>query len=231
MKTLSKIALGLSFTLGGITPVLAHYLWIEQAPVESVKLYFGEIQEGVREVSGGRLDSIRELKAWTSNADGARQEMTVTQQPEYFDLGKAKSAGPVLAESLATPVREPKKAGDVSVKPLYYTRFNPASGISTKKPELMLDILPEAGSTDALTVYFNNAPLPQAKVLVYAPNLWMQEHTTDESGKIKINTPWAGRYVVDVAHKVEKPGEFEGKKFATTSHRSTLSLEVAAGAK
>ena len=36
-----------------------HYLWLERAPAGHARLYFGEVQEGAREVSGGRLDEMR----------------------------------------------------------------------------------------------------------------------------------------------------------------------------
>lgn len=79
---------------------------------------------------------------------------------------------------------------------------------------------------NAFAVYFKKIPLPKAKIMVYAPNLWMQEHHSDENGKVKITTPWPGLYVPEVIHTEKQPGEFQGKKFSAVRHRATLSFNT-----
>lgn len=110
---------------------------------------------------------------------------------------------------------------------MFYARFSPLLERSGTKPELMLDILP-GSEAHAFTVYFRNAPLAKTKVMVYAPNFWMQEHPTDENGKVKITTPWLGQYVLEAIY-LEKPlGEFQGQKFEAFRHRATLTFNIPA---
>jgi hypothetical protein len=202
----------------------AHYLWIEQDKARHAKLYFGEFQEGVREKTGGRLDDIKEPHAWRLDPQGKRQEIKVTRQSDHFDLGVANRTSSLIAEELAHEVKDWTQYGIGVVKPMFYARMEPLPTRSGSKPELVLDILPEAGARNVFTVYFRNAPLAKAKVMVYAPNLWMQEHRSDENGKVKIATPWPGLYVLEVIHMEKQPGEFQGKKFEAVRHRATLTF-------
>jgi hypothetical protein len=221
-----------SFVLSGLTfalPAAAHYIWVEQDEMHHARLYFGEYQEQEREVSGGRLDEIKGPRAWLLDVSGKRQEIKVARKDNYFDLGVIPNRGSsVLAEELAYEVKDWTKPGIGIVKPMFYARFSPLLGRSAAKPELALDILPENGSPNAFTVYFQNAPLVKAKVMVYAPNFWMQEHPTDESGKVNITTPWPGQYVLEVIYLEKHPGEFQGKKFEAFRHRATLTFNIPA---
>ena len=207
-------------------PAAAHYLWIEQYKARHAKLYFGEFQETVREKTGGRLDEIKTPRVWSLDAPGARQEIKVARQFDHFDVGVANRTSSLIAEELAHEVKDWTQYGIGVVKPMFYTRMEPLPTRSGSKPELVLDILPEAGARNAFTVYFRNAPLAKAKVMVYAPNLWMQEHRSDENGKVKIATPWPGLYVLEVIHMEKQPGEFQGKKFEAVRHRATLSFNT-----
>lgn len=207
-------------------PAAAHYLWIEQDKARHAKLYFGEFQEAVREKTGGRLDEIKMPRVWSLDAQGARQEIKAARQSDHFDLGAANRTSPLIAEEPAYEVKDWTQYGHGVVKPMFYTRFSPLPMRSSGKPELDLDILPQNRSSNAFTVYFRNAPLAKARVTVYAPNLWMQEHRSDENGKVKIATPWPGLYVLEVIHAEKQPGEFQGKKFAAVRHRATLSFNT-----
>ncbi len=192
------------------------------------RLYFGEYQDQEREVSGGRLDEIKGPRAWLLDSNGKRQEVRVARKDNHFDLGMIPNRGSsVLAEELAYEVKDWTKPEIGIVKPMFYARFSPL-GRSTTKPELVLDILPGNESPNTFTVYFRNAPLAKAKVMVYAPNFWMQEHPTNENGKVNITTPWAGQYVLEVIYLEKQPGEFQGQKFEAFRHRATLTFNIPA---
>jgi hypothetical protein len=229
---LKRLLIRASFVLSGLAlalPAAAHYIWIEQDEMHHARLYFGEYQEQEREVSGGRLDEIKGPRAWLLDASGKRQEIKVARKENYFDLGVIPNRGlSVLAEELAYEVKDWTKPGIGIVKPMFYARFSPLLGRSTAKPELELDILPENGSPNAFIVYFRNAPLAKAKLMVYAPNFWMQEHPTDENGKVSITTPWPGQYVLEVIYLEKHPGEFQGQKFEAFRHRATLTFNIPA---
>jgi len=206
-------------------PVAAHYIWLERDETLQARLYFGEYQEQERELSGGRLDEIKGPRAWLLDENGRRQEIKVVRKDNHFDLGAIPSrASPIIAEELGYDVKDWRKHGIGIVKPMFYTRFSPLLRRGTPKPELMLDILPENGTPNSFIVYFRNTPLANAKIMIYAPNFWMQEHSTDDNGKVKITTPWPGQYILEVINVEKQPGEFQGQKFDVFRHRATLTF-------
>ena len=229
---LKRLLVCASLVLAGLAPALpaaAHYIWIEQDEMHHARLYFGEYQEQVRERSLGRLDEIKGPRAWLLDASGKRQEIKNVRKENHFDLGVISNRElSVIAEELAYEVKDWTKNGIGIVKPMFYTRFSPLMVRSTFKPELALDILPGNRSPNAFTVYFRNVPLAKAKVMVYAPNFWMQEHSTDENGKVNITTPWPGQYILEVIHLEKQPGEFQGQKFEAFRHRATLTFNIPA---
>ncbi|SHL63295.1 Uncharacterized conserved protein, contains GH25 family domain [Nitrosospira sp. Nsp11] len=228
-----KLLVHAALVLTGLTlafPAAAHYIWIEQDKSHHARLYFGEYQEQERETSPGRLDEIKGPRVWILDAAGNRNEIKVVRKETHFDLGVISDhKSPIIAEELAYEVKNWTKQGIGIVKPMFYTRFSPLAEHTAHKLELMLDIVPENGSPNAFTVYFQNAPLAKAKVMVYAPNFWMQEYTADENGKINIKTPWPGQYVLEVIHLERQPGEFQGNKFEALRHRATLTFDIPAG--
>ena len=228
-----KLLVHAALVLAGLTlafPAAAHYIWIEQDKSHHARLYFGEYQEQERETSPGRLDEIKGPRAWILDAAGNRNEIKAVRKETHFDLGVISDhKSPIIAEELAYEVKNWTRQGIGIVKPMFYTRFDPLSEHTAPKLELMLDIVPENRSPNAFTVYFQNAPLAKAKVMVYASNFWMQEHTTDENGKINIKMPWPGQYVLEVIHLERQPGEFQGNKFEAFRHRATLTFDIPAG--
>jgi hypothetical protein len=220
------------FALTGLAaalPAAAHYIWIERDETLHARLYFGEYQEQEREVSGGRLDEIKGPRAWLLDESSKRQEIKVARKDNHFDFGVIPNrVSPVIAEELGYEVKDWSKHGIGIVKPMFYARFSPLLRRAAAKPELVLDILPENGEPNSFIVYFRNAPLAKAKIMIYAPNFWMQEHPTDENGRVKITTPWPGQYVLEVINVEKQPGEFQGQKFDAFRHRATLTFNMPA---
>ena len=48
------------------------------------------------------------------------------------------------------------------------------------------------------------------EVKVFGPPKWEKSWCTDDQGRVTLQTPWAGRYVVELVHVEEKPGESAG---------------------
>ena len=208
-------------------PAAAHYIWIERDEMNHARLYFGEYQDQEKEVTGGGLGKIKGPRAWLLDANGKRQELKVIRKENHFDLGMTSNrTSPLIAEELGYEVTDWSKHGIDIVKPMFYTRFSPLLRRSTPKPELVLDILPEGGSPNAFIVYLRNVPLVKAKLMIYAPNFWMQERHTDENGRVTITTPWSGQYVLEVTHLERQPGEYKGQKFEAFRHRATLNFNI-----
>jgi len=228
----------LAALLIALLPALAqgHYLWLEKHGAEP-RLYFGEINE-VRERSPGRLDEIPAPKVW-SGADAARRDYTVSRTATHFALVAAMSDGkassPVLQPTLLLAsetgigVKDWTKFGLGIVKPMFYARYAAWPAQAEVAPLHALDLLPVAGKKNTFQVFFNGLPLPKAKVVIVAPNDWTQDGRTDAQGLISLPTPWRGTYLLEVIHKEERAGEFEGKKYEAVRHCVTLTFDQSAG--
>lgn len=207
----------------------AHYVWIESETASEARLYFGEYNEGVREKAGGRLDERAALEVWLERGKPSHTRLPLTKRSDHFLATLDRGSGWLLARDVATEVKDYRKSGIGIVKPMFYARAAVANQAPPPaRPSLELDLIPVAGEAGALQVYFGGQPLAGAKVLVYAPNLWMQELKSDERGRVVAKTPWPGRYVIDVVHMEAKPGEYEGHRYEAVRHRVTYSFVAGA---
>lgn len=218
----------------------AHYLWIEvpqeQASQENkaVQLYYGEYEEGVREVAGGRLDEVTPFRIWVQESD-SRRPIEMAKQADHFEGQTAAPAETLFlqAQELGRPVQDWARYGIGVVKPLYYTSaVLPAPGdedaavpaIPGQKTRLAVYPL-SLGETSRLQVFYEGKPLANAKVKVHAPNQWSKEWGADENGIAEVTLPWPGRYVFEVIYKEEVPGEYQGVPYEAVRHRATFSWQ------
>lgn len=200
----------------------AHYIWLEYDNGDEARVYFGEIQDGEREVSPGKLDKIKGLKIFTADKAGSAKEVTVKKIKTHFSATGVKNPEFVVASALDVPVTDMKKYNWGMVKPNYYARFGSRT-VPGAKPVTTLDILP-GDTQNEIQVYFRGKVLEGEKVMLYAPNTWMKEYKTDKAGKIKIDTPWNGQYVIEVIHTEKTPGKFEDKDYESVRHRATYTF-------
>lgn len=205
-------------------PAVAHYLWIEPDAARHARLYFGEYQENLRETSEGRLNWIKAPQAWVIDRDGTRRATATSRQRDHFDLGPVAGAQATLVEDASGEVLDLKAYGYGVVRPFFYARYA-ATTAEAASPQLTLDIVPEK-QPGRYGVYFRGRPLPRAKITVYAPNQWQQEHRADEQGIVQVATPWPGHYVLEVIHSEPQSGEFRGRAFEALRHRATLTIPV-----
>jgi hypothetical protein len=213
------------FCLLGLPAVArAHYVWIESETNAEARVYFGEFNEGVREKAGGRLDERAALEAWSERVDHSKLRLELVKRADHFSVRLDKAAGWIVATDAKSDVKDYRKNRLGIVKPMFYARAAIANQPAAARPSLQLDILPVPGDAKAVQVFFGGRPLADAKVAVYAPNLWMQELRSDAQGKLTPATPWPGRYVLDVVHEESKPGEFNGQRYEVVRHRMTLSF-------
>lgn len=205
-------------------PAAAHYIWIEQDRLDAKHLYFGEVEEGLRETSPGRLDDIRSPLAHSPTGP-----MSVVRRENHFYLGASRPGTPAVASELGFEVRDWTKSGLGIVKPMYYARYSTQQPDEPAIAQLPLDIRPVPGKRDAFVVTFRGQPLAKTKVTVVAPNTWTQEHRSDDAGQVFINLPWRGMYLLQAIHTEQAPGEFNGARFQVQRHRATLTFVSARG--
>lgn len=218
MKKLIQIASGMCTLLALSLPAQAHYIWLE--PVDGqARLYFGEYGEGVREKTGGRLDTIAMPEAQTNPTNGKRAALAVQRKADYLALQGA-GLEPLIAQDIGMKVKDLSKNNIGIVKPMYYARFS--TGGAEPASVLGLDIQPLGEGK--VRVNLHGKPLAKAKLHIYAPNQWMQEFTASDAGEVAISMPWPGLYVLELVYVEPVKGEYQGDAYAGIRHVSTLSL-------
>lgn len=204
----------------------AHYLWLESGK-EAAKLFYGEVEEGVREKTPGKLDTIRSPQASIVIGGAAAVTTPVARMADHFAISLPQRASTVLVKDEAAEVRDLSAYNLGVAKTNYYARLQPAAVPRGDSPYLPLDIAPQG--KNQFIVFYNGKPLAKAKLQVIAPNTWVQEHTTDREGRVTINLPWRGRYVLHVLHVDQAPGEFDGKPYQVLRNHFTYSFVQSKG--
>lgn len=214
-KLSSVMALGLVALLQSL-PASAHFIWLEQADGQT-KLYFGEYEGGVREKTGGKLDTIATPEAMT--LDKKALQIAAKRAQNYIAIESA-SNQTVLAHELGMKVKDLTKYYYGIVKPMYYARIG--TGNAEAATSHALDIQPLGANK--VRVNLNGRPLAKAKLKVMAPNQWLQELDADDNGEATFTMPWAGLYVLEAIYLELSKGNYLGDAYDNIRHVSTLSV-------
>lgn len=213
-------ALLAALTLSLSSSVFAHAVWLERN-AQNTHLYFGEYDEARREASPGRLDDIGTPRLLINGTaiDGRKE----SQGWQCTTPGKATD---IRAEVLEMAIKDWRKQGIGIVKPQFFARF--AESPAAIKPTAQLDLVP-LGSVGDFGLFLNGLPLANTKVAVVAPNGWMREVRSDNIGRLKVDMPWKGLYVLEATHVVAEPGSEKGQAFEGLRLRTTLSYRQQQG--
>lgn len=212
---------------GGL-PAHAHSVWIE-ADARGAVLLYGEPELALKESSPGKLDGIEVTRAEALGPQGSKP-LAARREPASVRLEAGSTGATLLATAQVSPKSPQAMAGHAPTEAvparLYYARHMAWPIRATAAaPALTLDIVPAPGPANTFTVFFKGEPLREGTLKVMAPSLWIQVHDIDAAGRVRIQTPWRGRYVLDVEHAEPKtPQGGEGP-----THRASLSFVQAAG--
>jgi hypothetical protein len=193
----------------------AHFVWLERDGDGPARAYFGEWIDDIREKTGGLLDRFKSPRAFL----GASNELLPVKRNDNNLEFAAKGRGDVRFVDSSVPQREDKEKGGTT-KTIYYAR----AGRSETAFKLDLELVPTVAESNTFVLTFRGAPLAKTELTIIAPPKWERTFITDEQGRVMVKTPWAGRYVVEVTHFEEKPGDSSGEKFDRTRHISSLSF-------
>jgi uncharacterized GH25 family protein len=214
-KLSSLLVLGL-LALFQFTLAQAHFIWLEQADGQ-IKLYFGEYEGGLREKTGGKLDTIATPAATTLDN---KTLQVVAKRAENFIAIEGANNQTVLAHELGMKVKDLSKYHYGIVKPMYYARSG--NGQAEAPSSHALDIQPLGNHK--VRIHLNGKPLAKAKLKVMAPNQWLQELDADENGEATYQMPWSGLYVIVVINLEPSKGNYQGDAYENIRHVSTYSV-------
>lgn len=212
MNLLSKISLACLPLLASETR--SHALWIEPAE-GGYKVCYGEAGEGLRE----KREKLAELgPIMIADADG--KEIKGELKEDHFFVA-AGPAGLKVSAKEAPLYGEGEDAG----RPFWHARFvsdagkklDPAKGAA-------LEILPDGKDGVSFAVIKGGSPLGDEKVTMIAPGGWSKSFKTDAQGKIRIEAPWSGLYVLEVGVEEKSPGKLKDKPYASAYNAFALSF-------
>jgi hypothetical protein len=191
----------------------AHFIWLEREGAASARAYFGEWDRDLREKTGGGLDRIKSPKAWLGSS---QQELRLHRREDHIEI-IAKGPGDVVLSETGLAPREDRKSGGKT-----RTVFLAKAGREGIAPRLELELVPLAPGSNHFTLFWHGKPLAKNQIKVFGPPKWERSLRTDEHGQVKLETPWAGSYVVEIEHMEESPGEANGEKYDRQRHVFTL---------
>jgi hypothetical protein len=95
-----------------------------------------------------------------------------------------------------------------------------------RTPQLPLDVVPTVESDQlTVTVLFEDEPLANTGVWVWAPGGKETKHTTDAAGKLTLRNLAPGTYSISTVHVIQGPtGEFDGQPYKGVMHGTTCNL-------
>lgn len=233
---MKKITLTLLLALSS-SLLFAHSLWIETAAKgkigqsQSVKLYFGEFAQDERdELSKWRSD-LPSLTLWLVAPDGQKTQLATKQ-------------GSNVVESAFTPQKDGVYTLLVSHKLKDLSggtgllEFSASTSVKvgiTAEPEAIVNtneikVLP-VGATKVnfplkIKVWIKGENKAGSTVLVFSPNKWAQELTTDADGSVTFTPLWPGKYVVEATNFNNVPGSVGAINYKTFWQGATYSFEV-----
>ena len=142
------ITLGFFASLFSISNLAeAHYLWIETSQPKGnntspkIEVYYGEFDESLREVAGGRLDEVGDIQSQVISPDKSQSEIKLEKKDNHFGglISKNLPSGYsiIQVQELGRAVKDWTKNNIGVVKPNFY-----ASAIYRKKVTLFQAICP-----------------------------------------------------------------------------------------
>jgi hypothetical protein len=196
----------------------AHYVWLERTGAE-VKAYFGEWESDLRE-QGIRLDRFKSLTAFGADRKAA---LAVERGESHFAVKGAPAGDVRIVETGLAPADDKAKGGKTK------TLFQAKAGRSETVGALDLELVPTVADGNDFILMLRGKPLAKADVHIFGPPKWGKELRTDEHGKVRLPTPWAGQYVAEVIHFEERAGGSGADVYNRIRHVSTLSFAVEQG--
>ncbi len=213
-----KNILGKPFLLAAViaVPLFSHGMWLEKTK-GGYQAFYGEAEDGVRE-SKDKLMEQGPLVAIAAGKDTVRSEL----KDDHFFVPVKKAEG-MTAILLEAPVYgEGKDAG----RPFFHARHvGPSGKLSAPGDTLLLDIHPTGKDGANWQVLKEGQPFGGAWIEVVAPNSWRRWFEADSLGKVRIEAPWKGRYLLRTDYSKDAAGELKGKKYAKEYHGLAVTFE------
>lgn len=217
MNRTKPMAALLLLCMGG--GLFAHAVWVEKEKGVA-KAYFGEWDEDKREIAGKLLDYIRGPQAFQGPSKTA---LPLTKESNHFAI-PVKGPGDIRVIESSIPVNTNKNTG-LKTKGIYIAKYGRTETAAASD----LELVPVAANGNTFRLLLRGAAVPKAQVELIGPPRWTKSLTTDDQGQVVIETPWAGPYLLEVAHIVKGTGGEGAESYDQIRFVTTVFFENAKG--
>lgn len=240
-----NILLALLF-LATSTKTFAHFLWLETNPTgkvnqkQEVKIFYGEYADGSKEKVGGEaFEKMKNFTLWAVSPSGEKTELKVEASDLYYKTSftpKMNGTYTLILDNNKIDVMDYSQYNfgifkthyhaltkvEIGTKPNDTKALNP-EGISIV--DLSKKVATLKGEV-SLQVLYKGEPMAKKEVDVFIADSWIKKITTDEKGMITFALPWNAQYVVEVTHKEEVPGKYNGKDYEFIFHSTSYAIPL-----
>lgn len=205
-----------TFALIGTTAVgtHAHGLWIEPTKT-GVSIHYGEVGNNEKEPK----EKLAPFAGSLTVKDAAGETVSATLREDGFYVA---TQGAVTASIPGGPIYG---EGEKATRYQAWLRYAPVWGKATEpSADFPVDVVPVAGKKPVFAVYKDGKAAAGAWVEVTAPNGWTKWFEADSAGRVEIQAPWSGLYVIHAEHENATAGVQDGKAYAKNHQSVYLSI-------
>lgn len=192
----------------------AHTVWIERNKKGEAHAYYGEWQDGLREDLGSKMPTLKDARAFF--ATQTESSLPISLQTTTLDI-TAQGHGDLRLVQDKIPVFVDGHS-DRRTKQIFLAK----NGRTETKGILDLEIVPVEAESNTFVVLLHGKPVPKTTVTVYGPPKWGKEFETDEQGRVTIQTPWAGEYLLETIRLEELTGGTGDESYNHVRYVSTV---------
>lgn len=182
----------------------ADYLWIERAAGQPAKAYLSTFQPGEHLPVAALLEPQVQL------ADGKTQALTV--EADGYSVAAVQPGDLRLSAKLP--------AGQS------LTIYAAKEGRSETKAKSDLELVPTTAGGNVFQLHWKGTVVSASQVNVYTMAQWSRVLKPATDGSVTLDTPFPGRYVLEVAAQINGSATVDGKKYDSVTHVATVSFEV-----
>lgn len=199
----SRRACAALLALGCAPLAQAEYLWIDRSAGQPHAV-LSDYQPSERLALKGLLEPQLRL------ADGKFQAL------------EASGEAYAVSAPAAGDVRVLAKKPDGNALTIYEAR----EGRSDTKAQNDLELVPLTANGNVFQLHWKGTVVSASQVNVHTSAQWAKVLKPAADGSVTLDTPFPGRYVLEVAAQINGSATVDGKKYDSVTHVATLSFEV-----
>ena len=202
----------------------AHFIWIIPDPGDKTKVK-AVFSDALAPDANVDIKKIGKTKFMVWDASGRNKPATATLSENAYAISVLSEDTRVIGGICDYGVLQ---RGDSKPFRLYYCAKLILQPLDTKPlAEMPLEIVPVANDARRFVVLYNNKPLPDAEVVILAPDAEKETTLkTDAQGEFTIANLKPGTYGFRARHIAASSGELDGKKYDEVRTYATLVMRL-----